>query len=302
MEYVWKVYKVTASDGRGYIGITRNTVAWRWDSHVRAAKNTRIPFYDAILDLGANAFTVETLCECFSEWEARKCERAMIALHDTHYKGGRGFNRSIGGNGNTGGASEETRAKIGAKTRAWLAADPERRFRLIRTYNAMGRPVSEEGQKRKLEGLRSAHKPEIWEKGAAKRRGVKQSEDRAAKSRANLDKGREAYRIKLWRERNYSDALASRCDRSKLVRPRKKRLYTPQELENLRMTAKATAARMTPEQHKKKGRPGRPIAAEHLEKFRQNMAKARAALTPEIIRAAVAKREANRKKMVANDG
>ena len=186
MEYVWKIYKITSPCGRAYVGITRTTLTTRWKAHQRAAKHTRVPFYDAVLEHGADAFSIKTLAECYSEWEARKCERAMIALHDTYYKGGRGFNRSIGGNGNTGGATEETRAKIRASMAARKEEFVAHLYAGQKKYNEMGRPVSEEGRAAKLRGLKEGwkkrHSPEAIAKGAATRTGRKQGPDHHAKS------------------------------------------------------------------------------------------------------------------------
>lgn len=278
-DYVWKVYKIKSPCGRAYIGITRTTLAKRWKAHTQAAKKTRIPFYDAILEYGNEAFSIEILTECFSEWEARKCERAMIALHDTYFKGDKGFNRSIGGNGNTGGASEETKAKISAATKRRFEQNPESKYDFINRYNSMGRPVSEEGRLRKLEGLKSAHTPEVWERGAAKRRGVKQSEDRSRKSAEAAAKGRAVYKRMLWCEKEYENALASRVDRAGL---KKYLRITPEERQRRREWGKVLAAMpRTPEQNKKRGRKG-PTTPEHVEKLKANMAVARSHITPEV--------------------
>ncbi len=154
MEYVWKIYKLTSPCGGAYVGITRNTVPWRVKAHVRQArKKDGHPLYVAIIEHGIDAFKIEVLAECYSEWEARKCERAMIAVHDTYYKNGHGFNRSIGGNGNTGGATEETRNKIKDSWNINREHKTKKLREAAQKYNDMGRPVSEEGRARKNEGL-----------------------------------------------------------------------------------------------------------------------------------------------------
>lgn len=193
-EYVWKVYKVASPCGRAYIGITRTTMAARWKSHERAAKTTRIPFYDAILEHGGAAFKIEILTECYSEWEARKCERAMIALHDTYYKNGNGFNRSIGGNGSTGGTSEETRAKLRAAAERNKDAILVRILGASKKYNEMGRPVSEEGRARKNIGLAIGRAiprtPEQIEATRLRMTGYPQPPEWKAKSQKNAAKAR----------------------------------------------------------------------------------------------------------------
>ncbi len=217
MDRVWKIYKIIGPCGRGYIGITRMTMKCRWDAHVRAAKHTRIPFYDSIVEHGAAAFTIDIITECYSEREAQKCERAMIALHDTYYKGGRGFNRSIGGNGNTGGTSDAARASMIAasalrheENKTLLAVGREK-------YKAMGRPVSKEGRARKNKGLeigrRIPRTPEQIEATRIRMTGMKQPPEWKAKSQAAIAKGRLAWQHKAWAFRQYAAALANRNPR-----------------------------------------------------------------------------------------
>lgn len=186
MEHVWKIYKLTSPCGAAYIGITRNTVLWRWKAHVRQSrKDDAAPLYVAIRTYGPESFSRETLTECVSEWEAQKCERAMIALHNTFHKNG-GFNRSIGGNGNTGGVTEETRAKL--KASLALRKDENRAVILAasKKYNQMGRPVSEEGHARKLAALAAGRPlrltPEALAKRAKTQTGKHQSPEHRAKS------------------------------------------------------------------------------------------------------------------------
>lgn len=210
-EQIWLVYKATGKCGRGYIGITTMPMRGRKAAHKSAAKKgQKGPFYDAIRKYGYDHFSWEILTECYSSLEAIKCEQAMIAVHDTLYTKN-GWNRNIGGGGNVHGhLQEETKKKISDAVIKRNAQNPEYRNLGAIAYNAMGRPVSEDGHKRKLEGLKSAHNATSYEKGAAKRRGRKQDSSCAHVSAENAAKGRVIYRHKCWTEDQYLRALANR--------------------------------------------------------------------------------------------
>ena len=97
---VWRVYKAAGKCGRTYIGVTKIKLKYRWNSHLCSAeKGICGPLNELLRERGADWFTVETICECYSVREAIVCERAMIAVHGTYYKQG-GLNRNLGGGGN----------------------------------------------------------------------------------------------------------------------------------------------------------------------------------------------------------
>lgn len=203
---VWKIYRIFGKCGAAYVGITASTVPVRWHSHRRAAKQGLGGLLGSMIrEKGAEWFTYETLCECYSVREAIVCERAMIAAYNTYYNQG-GLNRNIGGGGNVAGdhLSPERSARLSENMKARMA-DPAQRSMGARAYNAMGRPVSEQGRKRKLEGLRAAHTPEVAARSAATKRA------RWSKPELLAEK-----RHREWALIEYEKALAYRVGR---VRP-----------------------------------------------------------------------------------
>lgn len=91
-------YRVTAPNGKVYIGVSKN-VPVRWCSHKRKARNTpnkRHPFYDAIRAFGPSRFEVVVLSSHGSEEEALQAEIDTITEYratDRAY----GYNISPGG-------------------------------------------------------------------------------------------------------------------------------------------------------------------------------------------------------------
>lgn len=192
MERNWSIYKITAEDGRGYVGLTRQKPRKRWHGHMHAARSgEESALYNAIRKYGPQYFKLETLTECYSEKEAKTCERALIAEHGTYVRTGRGFNVTYGGDGSYGVVfTEERLEKMRNGARAFLKRSPDHIAKMVATYNAMGRPKSPEGKEsqRKLLSERKQYErtPEIREKIRASLSGVPQTEDRAAASRNNV--------------------------------------------------------------------------------------------------------------------
>ena len=122
----WKIYKITSPSGKAYIGLTKNSMKCRWGAHCRdAASGSDFVFHRAIRKHGAGNFKIEILTECVDAREAKACERALISAHATFYKSGLGYNLTNGGDGNWGWQpSEQTKARIGAKSKERCAADP----------------------------------------------------------------------------------------------------------------------------------------------------------------------------------
>ncbi len=239
-EQIWLIYKATGKCGKGYVGITTMTMKQRQRSHKGAARHgDKSPFWDAMRKYGYDHFTWEVLTECYSSKEAIMCERAMIAVHDTFYTRN-GWNRNTGGGGNIHGhMSEETRKRVSDGVKERNRKNPEYKNLGSIAYTAMGRPVSPEGHQRKLAGLRTAHTPENWEKGAAKRRGVKQSEGHAKKSADAAERGRAVFKHQVWCKKEYEKALAARCDRSALKRIRKAPVISDEERQRRADNARA---------------------------------------------------------------
>lgn len=205
-EPVFTVYKATGKCGRAYVGITKMSLMQRRGSHARAAKaGEKSLFWDYIREKGIDWFTFEAITECYSAREAIRCERAMIAVHNTFWKQG-GLNRNIGGGGNVkDGVSDEYREARRQTSLKMHRDNPEIRFIGTRIYNAMGRPVSEHGKKRKAEGR--AHG---WTKESIAKRQATWKKKMADPSFVAERRHRE------WALQEYEKALAYRVGR---VRP-----------------------------------------------------------------------------------
>lgn len=76
----YSIYKLTAPNGRSYVGFTSQSVAVRWQQHVRRARSgARHPLSAAIRKYGPGAFSVDTLAEYVDLAEALHAEVAAIA-------------------------------------------------------------------------------------------------------------------------------------------------------------------------------------------------------------------------------
>lgn len=97
-----RVYKVThLATGKAYVGITRSSLAKRWQGHLdKAFGQTDLPpgsLAEAIRDQGADAFSIEQLALAQSESELCSAERQYIARLGTYRPAG--FNLTRGGEG-----------------------------------------------------------------------------------------------------------------------------------------------------------------------------------------------------------
>lgn len=204
-DIVFLVYKITGKCGRGYVGITRTSMKDRWGAHVRAARNgEKSLFWDYLREKGKDWFSLEVLTECYSAREAIACERAMIAVHNTYYKQG-GLNRNLGGGGNIGGeTSPEVRAKISLANKIRMNANDEIRNAFANRYKEMGRPVSEEGKKKKAEGRKHAYTPERVAARAEKLKALHADPERHAE-----------LLHRQWATLQYEKALAARIGRDR---------------------------------------------------------------------------------------
>jgi len=95
------VYKITNTiNGMLYIGITSRTVHKRWLQHKACAnKGFNYPFYNAIKEYGADAFTVETVYEGKDLEDIQQMEVQLIAKHNAYIRNGGGYNLTYGGEG-----------------------------------------------------------------------------------------------------------------------------------------------------------------------------------------------------------
>lgn len=258
MSNVWIIYKATGKCGRAYVGLTKRSLAKRWYQHKKdAASGEKSAFYNAIRKYGAEWFSLEVICECYSLMEANRCERAMIASHNTYAHSGNGFNLTIGGDGNVGVRyTAESLAKMSASQKRLHANDPSRVRKMVDAYNSMGRPRSEEGTAAIVEAMRNRPQyirtDEVRTKLSKSLSGRKLSPDHAARSREVLascewrrytpetrSKMSETHK-RLWNE---PEKLAERraLMGSELVRA------------NKRVAMKIVVENLTPERRKKMG-------------------------------------------------
>lgn len=106
-------YLVTNTvNGKRYVGITTKTIATRWASHKKGARDgIRFPLPSAIRKHGPDAFTVEPIA-CAQSWEDLcSVERALIAQWGTFWSDGNGYNATRGGDGSPGHLLTDTQRK-----------------------------------------------------------------------------------------------------------------------------------------------------------------------------------------------
>lgn len=115
-------------NGKRYVGIASSSAKRRWIEHKHATrKGAKTPLHNAIRRYGAESFKLEVVGICSSWDQVCLLEQAKIIELATLAKDGNGYNLSTGGEGPFGVTrGEETRAKLRAATRDWLAADPTR--------------------------------------------------------------------------------------------------------------------------------------------------------------------------------
>lgn len=137
MNETWHIYKITGNCGRAYVGVTKRGATVRWKQHQRdCASGADTYLYNAMRKYGVDWFSLQVLCECYSAREAKTCERALIASHNTYAHSGRGFNLTYGGDGNWGWKpSAKTKEKIGAKSAERMAKSPEYLKNMIAAQN-----------------------------------------------------------------------------------------------------------------------------------------------------------------------
>ena len=156
------------TNGKRYVGQTRQTVAVRWSQHVSAARRPRgNHFLCAIRKYGQRAFVQETLEEVPSLEMANEAEQRWISYfnsNDSRY----GYNLDAGGNARL--TNPLSRARQSAAQKARFAK-PGAREKLAESTR--GRHLSEE-HRLKLSVIRKGHQ---WTKG--KRRASHTAEHRA---------------------------------------------------------------------------------------------------------------------------
>ena len=98
------IYKITNTvNNKKYIGKTKYTVKSRYRRHCYEAKRNVIeyPLYSAMRKYGIDKFIVETIEEINNDDLLNEREKYWIQYYDTYIKHGKGYNCTLGGEGNT---------------------------------------------------------------------------------------------------------------------------------------------------------------------------------------------------------
>ena len=132
----YSVYKLTAPNGKCYIGMTKQSVERRWNSGHAYQHNEHLQ--NAITKYGWDSFGKEVLFTSESKTEAEKIERFLIAKYDSSNRLC-GYNILPGGNVSDG-HSEETRRKISESMKKLQTEEVLAR----KSRDGKGRKMSEE--------------------------------------------------------------------------------------------------------------------------------------------------------------
>lgn len=86
-----------------YIGKTTYDIETRFHQHLNTVNNENIqyPLYRAMRKYGIENFSVEEIEEINTETELNEREKYWIKFYDTYIKNGKGYNCTLGGEGNT---------------------------------------------------------------------------------------------------------------------------------------------------------------------------------------------------------
>jgi|GEM_PF-3376025 len=117
---LFHAYKVTNSvNGKAYIGITTYSIPTRWRRHISTSKNANGgALHHAIRKYGAKVFHIEHVASARNWHDLCELERQIIVQEGTFLAGGRGYNATLGGEGQYGQIpTAEHRAKISAKAK-----------------------------------------------------------------------------------------------------------------------------------------------------------------------------------------
>lgn len=169
-------------NGKGYVGLTCCGVRSRLYSHESDARHgSERPFARAIRKYGIAAFETTVLASGLTEDQAKEAEQRFIAELDTF--GMNGYNATLGGEGTKG-----------------VAMSDDRRAAISRQFSDLER--TEIHRSRISHALRGKPKaPHVIEALASAKRGIRQREDVANKSRAAL-----AVANEVWAGSNHSSA------------------------------------------------------------------------------------------------
>lgn len=111
-------------NGKGYIGQTSLTVEVRFQQHLKSSRaGSRCPLHAAIRKYGKENFSVVQVASC-DVYLLSHLETHFIVAFDTYAPDGKGYNQTLGGEGQNGlKHSEATKAKLSANTKSWIAVN-----------------------------------------------------------------------------------------------------------------------------------------------------------------------------------
>lgn len=175
----YSVYRLTAPNGKCYIGMTKQSVERRWNCGNAYQHNDHLQ--NAIAKYGWDNFRKEVLFTSASKIEAEKFERLLIANHDSTNRL-YGYNILPGGDVSDG-HSEETKRKISESMKK-LQTD-EVRERKSKTWK--GRTHSDEARRK----LREANLGNQHAKGCTRSPEVRAKMSAAQKLRYNSQEVRD---------------------------------------------------------------------------------------------------------------
>ncbi len=111
-------------NGKAYIGKTEKTVAWRFSRHkFKAKRGSTYALHAAMRKYGVHNFSVIEIASC-EPYQLNDLEKHFISAYETFAPAGKGYNLTLGGEGQSGLVhSKETKAKLSASTKAYLATN-----------------------------------------------------------------------------------------------------------------------------------------------------------------------------------
>lgn len=154
------------SNGKEYVGWTSKSVEERWAEHVKASKNSRCHFHQAIRKYGPAAFAQRILDVVMKAETAKAVEKLWISFLATNESrdGHRGYNMTDGGDGCVGNTwSQESRRKLSNSNKGRRHSQPTReklRMSVLRHYLEHGtRSHNEESRRVMSESHNAIKKP-----------------------------------------------------------------------------------------------------------------------------------------------
>ena len=129
------IYKITClTNGKGYVGWTKNTPTRRFNTHVYQATHNKTKYllHKAIRKYGRDQFIIEVLYSSTNLIVLKNLESHYIKEQNTFYQTGCGYNMTEGGDGTLGYRfSEDAKRRIGLAHKG-KPKSPEQREKMSR--------------------------------------------------------------------------------------------------------------------------------------------------------------------------